>query len=165
MYSPFEELEYLAEFLPDEGETVVVSRCEGELVCESLRDPDVAECNLEEPELYGRLIHANERLKAQRNLPLGVFAVSLYTAMFLVHTFQPLSMLVWILDLGLVLLASMTYVVWVQRRRAALFQEKLLPILDWYLSSRGIDRFVLIGSLPDQPELETLLAAYTKAVD
>jgi hypothetical protein len=33
MFTPFEELEHLAEYLPDEGESVLITRKDGELVC------------------------------------------------------------------------------------------------------------------------------------
>ena len=35
MNNPYEDLEYLAEFLPEEGESVIVTRRRGQLVCES----------------------------------------------------------------------------------------------------------------------------------
>ena len=55
MNSPFEELEYLADYLPDEGEAVIVVRKDGELVCEAFQREKYQE-GITDPEFYGRLI-------------------------------------------------------------------------------------------------------------
>ena len=58
MNNPYEDLEYLAEFLPEEGESVIVTRRRGQLVCESYFETHAtppAQAGLIDREFYGRL--------------------------------------------------------------------------------------------------------------
>ena len=57
MFTPFEELEYVAEYLPEEGESVLISRKDGELVCQPWRTEGLRD-GIEEAPLYGLLVQA-----------------------------------------------------------------------------------------------------------
>ena len=69
MSTPFEELEYLSDYLPEEGESVIVTRRAGELVCESGPGGRYGD-GLLDPELYGRLVQWNLRLSSLSVLPI-----------------------------------------------------------------------------------------------
>lgn len=74
MFSPFEELEYLAEYLPDEGEVVLITRQSGDLVCKPLMDNDLRD-GISDTQLYGFLIQANERLELAQRTPIWFCSV------------------------------------------------------------------------------------------
>lgn len=156
MSTPFEELEYLAEYLPDEGESVLVTRQSGELVCESFLH---AQCRdgVSDPEFYGRLVHWNERLSAQSTLPIWCCAGLLFWLCVLVHKLGGIGWEGWYLDVGLGLIVLMGCWTWIRRRQSALFNAEIRPALNWQIRSRHLDRFAILGVLRQHPELRTLM--------
>ena len=156
MSSPFEELEFLADHLPDEGEAVVVVRRDGELVCEPLARDTQRQGGVD-PEFYGRLVQANERLNGRGALPLWTCGVAAFWTCVALHKVAGLGWTWWSLDVGLVLLALLGCYLWIRRRQYWLYRREVLPLLNTQLRRRRIDRFALIGAIRQQPELRTLL--------
>ncbi|MBT5020721.1 MAG: hypothetical protein HON04_18470, partial [Planctomicrobium sp.] len=74
MFSPFEELEYLAEYLPEEGEMVLLTRESGDLVCKPWKENDLRE-GISETHLYGFLVQANDQLEDRQKAPLWFSSV------------------------------------------------------------------------------------------
>lgn len=156
MFSPFEELEFLAEYLPDEGETVLVTRQDGELVCQPHRCDDLRE-GVADPELYGRLVQANERLNAQGMLPLWGSIGGMVAAGILLHGVLGLGWSEWYAIPGIAFLAMYGCFSWIRRRQRQLFRNELMPRLLVELHRRNLDRFSLIAGVRQHAELRTLL--------
>src|SRR5579872_7257162 len=113
MTTPFEDLEYLADYLPDEGEAVIVARRGGELICEPLRQDSPQERALD-AELYGRLVQANERLNAVGALPIWGAALLCFSLCVAVHKFTGIGWSGWYIDLGIALLILGGCYSWIQ---------------------------------------------------
>ena len=126
MSSPFEELEYLADFLPEEGESVVVSRRRGQLVCETLLEPSpftsVPSSQIDRG-LFGRLATINARLKNLKTGPILVTLLSCYWICVVMHRFFAIGWSGWYLDLGLGLLMGVACYLYVQYRQRKYFLE------------------------------------------
>jgi hypothetical protein len=160
MNSPFEELEYLADHLPDEGEAVVLVRRDGELVCEPYaREPQRSGID---PEFYGRLVQANERLDAQGAVPLWTAAVVVFWLCVALHKAVGLGWQWWSLDAGLLLLGVLGCFVWIRHRQYWLYRREVLPMLAAQFRRRRLDRFAVIGAIRQQRELRTLLDLMTR---
>lgn len=156
MSTPFEELEYLADYLPDEGESVVVTRRSGELVCESLlqsQHPD----GISDPEFYGRLVQCNERLNSQSAMPMWCCVIFFFWACVAVHQWSGLGWNGWYLDVGLGLIVLLGCFSWIRRRQTALFGTEIRPMLNWQIRRRRLDRYVILGAMRQHSELRTLL--------
>jgi hypothetical protein len=156
MNTPFEDLEYLADYLPDEGESVVLTRRDGELVCQSVAASSAPE-GISDAELYGRLVLSNERLVALALVPvwsclLGGLAVG--GALF--H-FSGLGLEAWYVALGLAALASLVGSSWTVVRRRKLFQRAIRPMLENQMRRRRCSPFLMIGAVRQHPELACLL--------
>jgi len=156
MNTPFEDLEYLSDYLPDEGESVVVTRRGGELICHPIQGESYRE-GVGDAELYGRLVLANERLSRLAATPLWT---SLFLAFAVGVAFYQLSGVGWggwyvaLAIASAALLAGMT---WVSRRRRSAFEADVRPMLESQMRRRGLNRFALIGAIRQHPELATLL--------
>ena len=159
MTTPFEELEYLAEYLPDEGEAVVVRRQFGELICEAYQRErsDRSRDSMGDPELYGRLVHANERLNAQGTLPLWATILLLFWGCVAIHQTFNLGWSGWFYDFGLSLVAGVLCYLWIRKRQREYFDDQVQSMLTWQLKRREIDRYALIGLIRQHAELRTLL--------
>ena len=156
MSTPFEELEYLSEYLPDEGESVLISRKDGELVCqacgaEGLRD------GIDEAELYGLLVECNERLSMRAAQPLWVTSLVAFAGLVAVFTLGGLGWTSWFLVPGAVFLALWVCYGWIRMRQLKLFNRDLRPRIDAALVERQITRHSLIAGLRQHVELRTLL--------
>lgn len=164
MTTPFEELEYLADYLPDEGEAVLVTRKQGELVCEAFqRDGETP--GISDPEFYGRLVQANERLNSAGAKPIWCCLLLLFWACVTGHTLSGFGWSGWYLDVGLALGAVALCFQWIRARQAKLFHREIAPMLNWQLRQRFMDKYVLIGVIRHQPELRTLLDEMVRADD
>lgn len=161
MSSPFEELEYLADHLPDEGEAVVVVRRDGELCCEPYSREAARQAGID-AEFYGRLVQANERLNAQGALPIWTCGVAAFWICVLLHKAAGLGWVWWSLDIGVALLAVLACYLWIHQRQYWLYRREVLPMLNAQLRRRRLDRFALIGALRSQLELRTLLDQMTR---
>lgn len=156
MLTPYEELEFLAEYLPEEGEAVVVTRQGGELHCEPMQDDEFRD-GIDDVELYGRLVQANERLNAQGSLPLWTAAFSLMVAGILLFRVIGLGWGEWYLLPALGLLALYGCFHWIRRRQSALFDARIRPMLLREAMIRKVSIYALIAGIRQHPEFRTLL--------
>jgi hypothetical protein len=156
MLTPFEELEFLADYLPDEGEAVIVTRQGGDLHCEPLRGEDLRE-GIEDVELYGRLVQANERLNAQGALPLwtAVFVVSI--AGILLYRLLSLGWGEWYLLPAIALIAIYACFHWIRQRQGRLFEREIHPMLVREAAARKYSMFGLMAGIRQHAEFRTLL--------
>ena len=156
MATPFEELEYLSEYLPDEGESVLISRKDGELVClncaaDGMRD------GVAEAELYGLLIECNERLSMRAAQPLWVTSFVTFAGLVLLFTVGGLGWSSWFVVPGAVFLSLWICYGWIRARQMRLFIRELRPRIEIALDERAIDTHALIAGLRQHAELRTLL--------
>lgn len=156
MNSPFEDLEYLADYLPDEGEAVVVIRRGGELICEPFRDEAWRE-GISDPELYGRLVQANERLSARGVVPMWSSALLAFCLCIAFHHLTEVGWSGWYADLGIGFLAAMGCVSWIRHRRRQLFRDQIRPMLEAQLRRRDLRRYAVIGAIRQHSELKHLM--------
>ena len=156
MLTPFEELEYLADYLPEEGETVIVTRQGGELHCEAMGTSDLRD-GVEDVELYGRLVQANERLNGRGSMPLWMGAMGLMGLGILLYPLIGLGWTEWYLmpALGLVMLFVSFH--WIRHRQHQLFETDILPMLRREANARRISFYSLIAGVRQHSELRTLL--------
>ncbi|MEZ6067310.1 MAG: hypothetical protein R3B90_16765 [Planctomycetaceae bacterium] len=156
MLTPYEELEYLAEHLPGEGEVLVVTRQEGELHCQALQRNSLRE-GIEEVELYGRLVQANERLNARGTFPL--WAAALGTAAFALTVFPlfDLGWGQWFLLPAFGMFALFLGFYWIRSRQRQLFEREIRPMLLRELMVRNITPHELMAAVRQHPEFRTLL--------
>ncbi len=161
MYSPFEELEQLADLLPDEGEAVVLTRMGGELVCR----PHVTENGsdgVSDPEFYGRLVQANERLNALSVGPIWLAVLGLFWTCVALHLGTGLGWEGWFLDAGLAIFVMLGCARWIAGRQVHLYVSEIRPMLRRHLQRRCIDRFVLLGAVRMRPELRALMESMAR---
>lgn len=164
MSTPFEELEYLSEYLPDEGESVLISRKDGELVCQAcgaggLRD------GVEEAELYGLLVECNERLSMRAAQPLWVMTSATFALLVAIFTIGGLSWSSWFVVPGTIFLALWGCSTWIRIRQLRLFHSELRPRIATALSDRNIETHALVAGMRQHVELRTLLDLYIAATD
>ncbi len=156
MLSPFEELEFLSDYLPEDGESVIVSRQSGELVCEPFQSQSLRE-GITEPRIYGMLIHANERLNAQGAMPIWVTAIGFFWSCVGLASADVLSWRNWFLVPGLALVLLPACIGWIRYRQHRLFRREIRPLLDSVLRMHRIDPHTLLGAVRQHEELRTLL--------
>ena len=164
MFTPFEELEYLAEYLPDEGETVLVTRRGGELVCEPYQR-DAAKPVISDTAFYGRLVQANERLAAAAMLPVCSTVLLTFGACVAVHKLTGIGWNGWFLDVGLTLVAFVACGVWIRIRRVRLFQTAIRGMLSRQLRITRGNSYTLLGEMRPHPELTTLAKELYRWID
>ncbi|MFV0445933.1 MAG: hypothetical protein ACK5Q5_20330 [Planctomycetaceae bacterium] len=156
MLTPYEELEFLADFLPEEGEAVVVTRQGGELHCEPMLADELRD-GIEDVELYGRFVQANERLNAQGSLPLWVTAFSLMLVGILLFRVIGLGWSEWYLLPAIGLLALYGCFHWIRHRQSQLFDTQIRPLIVREAMVRRISIYALITGIRQHPEFRTLL--------
>lgn len=156
MLTPYEELEYLADYLPDEGQAVLVTRQGGELHCEAMARDDLRE-GIGDVELYGRLVQANERLNAQGSLPLWVTAMTLMGAGIVLFRLAHLGWTDWFVVPALGLVSLFACFHWIRLRQHRLFESDLLPALQRDARRRKISFYALIAGVRQHAEFRTLL--------
>lgn len=164
MSTPFEELEYLSEYLPDEGESVLISRKDGELVCqacgaEGLRD------GIDEAELYGLLVECNERLSMRAAQPLWATSLLTFSGLVALFTAGGLSWSSWFVVPGAIFLALWVCYSWIRTRQLRLFTRELRPRIDAAIVDRNITLHSLIAGLRQHVELRTLLDLFIANAD
>jgi hypothetical protein len=156
MFSPFEELEYLADYLPEEGETVLISREAGELVCQPWLQEDFRD-GIDDSRLYGRLVQANERLHNAGAMPIWVTLMGLVWLAILLHGAIGLGWSHWYVVPGLGLPALFGCFHWIRFRQHQLFRRSVLPGLQDEMARRRLPLFTLIAGVRQHAELRTLL--------
>jgi len=156
MYSPYEELEYLADCLPGEGESVVITREDGELICKPYSVTDLRD-GVDDAELYGFLVQSNERLHRRAFLPLWVTALSVFWLLVILHNGLHLSWDHWYLAPGIVSLSLYAMLIWIRVRQDRLFHQELKPVLSRELARRQIRPYALLAGVRQHGELRTLM--------
>ena len=187
MKSPYEELEYIADHLPDEGEAVVVSRQRGEIVCEAYREPTptsqpqvaqkvaavvppfptapIVENNLPgltDPALYGRLLQANERLKGCVWSYIWPWVLSIYWLCVGCHWLTTSGWSTWYLDIGIALIVSIGAIVWIQHQQWKLFHNEICPVLERQMAERETNKYKLLSEMRQHPELKLLVTVLSR---
>lgn len=165
MRTPYEELEYLSEFLPEEGEAVVVTRRSGELVCESLNAEPGGGEPLIQSDFYGRLVAGNERLKNLVWAPVWIGLSTAFAMCVLLHQLTGLKWSGWFWDVGIVFLAALAVYGWIRWSQKRAFAAEIRPMLNWQIEKTEIDRYRLIGAVRHQPELRSLFRQLARWVD
>mgnify|MGYP003630157244 FL=1 len=163
MSTPFEELEYLADFLPDEGESVLVSRSQGELVCENFQK-DRSLDEMASPEFYGHLVHANERLNALVARPVWIATLVWFWVCVLIHKTLVLGWGGWYLDLGLGLIAMAASYAAIRLRQDHYFKQEVRPTLNRQMYGSNLSKYALVGVIRQRPELRTLLNTLSRSL-
>ncbi len=161
MFSPFEELEYLADYLPEEGESVMVTRQHGELVCKPWNRDQLRD-GVDEADLYGRLVQANERLATAHSLPLWVGVIGLVWLAIGLHAGLGLTWSEWYVVPGLAFPGFYACLVWSKQRQTKVFRIDILPGLRNELARRRISAYQLISGVRQHAELRHLLDELTK---
>lgn len=156
MFSPYEELEYLADYLPEEGEMVLITRQSGELVCKPWSNADLRD-GVDDAELYGFLVQANERLHTAGAFPLWVGLMSLVWLAIFLHGIIGLDWTRWYLTPGLSVPLLFGCFHWIRHRQRRLFVREILPHLRSELARRRISYFSLVAGVRQHGELRSLL--------
>jgi len=166
MNNPYEELEYLADFLPDEGEAVIVSRRRGQLVCETYFEPMTTSNSSQgqqiDRELYGRLSMVESRLKLLWQTPAMVSVLAFYWVCVVLHRVFELGWSAWYLDLGLGMMIVAGCYHYVQYQRRRYFLEAVCPALQKWMVDHQLDKYTLIAWLTAHRNLSTLREALTR---
>jgi len=156
MATPFEELEYLSDYLPDEGESVLISRKDGELVCQACPSEGLRD-GIDEAELYGLLVECNERLSMRAAQPLWFTGFATFAFLTGVFTLGGLGWSSWFLVPGAVFIALWVCYSWIRRRQLQLFARELRPQILIAIEDRNIETHALIAGMRQHVELRTLL--------
>lgn len=156
MFSPYEELEFLADYLPDEGETVAVTRQNGELVCKPWQRDQLRD-GVDEADLYGRLVQANERLAASHALPLWAGLIGLIWLSVGLYLGFGLTWSQWLIIPAVSLPTVYGCIEWGRARQTRKFRCEILPGLRLELTRRKITPFQLISGVRQHAELRNLL--------
>ncbi len=165
MNSPFEDLEYLADFLPEEGESVIMSRRRGQLVCETYLEPTPFPSTPPgriDRELFGRMTTINTRLRNLKIGPVLVTLLSYYWLCVMMHRVFSLGWAGWYLDLGLGLLMSVSCYLYVQFRQRKYFLEIVCPLMKQLMQDHQLEKYSLIAYLSQHRNLSTLASAFTR---
>ncbi|MCA9055976.1 MAG: hypothetical protein KDA75_19220 [Planctomycetaceae bacterium] len=156
MLTPYEELEFLADYIPDEGEAIVVMRQDGELRCEPVQQDDFR-AGIDDAELYGRLVQANERLNAQGSVPLWTAAFVLMLTGIVLYRWLGLGWGEWYLLPAVGLLALFACFHWIRSRQSQLFDAEVRPMLIRESMVRQVSIYGLIAGIRQHAEFRTLL--------
>ncbi|MCH9653840.1 MAG: hypothetical protein K0U86_12135 [Planctomycetes bacterium] len=163
MSTPFEELEYLADFLPDEGESVIVSRNQGELICENFQKERALD-EIASPDFYGHLVHANERLSSLIARPIWIATLIWFWACVMIHKTFGLGWEGWYLDLGLALVAMAASYAAIRLRQDRYFKQEVRPTLNRQMYGSNLSKYALVGVIRQRPELRTLLDTLSRSM-
>ena len=156
MFSPYEELEYLSEYLPEEGEAVLITRESGELVCKPWSKHELRD-GVEDADLYGFLVQANEQLHSVGAFPLWIAMIGLVWLAILLHGIVGLGWSQWYVVPGISFPLFYACFHWIRHRQHRHFQTRILPQLRRELVRRGIGPYALIAGARQHGELRTLL--------
>lgn len=172
--SPYEEIETIADFLPEEGQSITLTRRKGQLVVDDVtqknRQQDAltqerlrqAKQRVAEETLFGHLVQANERLQ---NFSIKNF---LFAILLTYATSMGLS---WYLgwesmNAGVVVGVTLTilagFVLNERNEVKKRFVYQVCPELDRVLTERNIDKFHLLGMMKNHKDLAPLARAISR---
>ena len=164
MFTPFEELEHLAEYLPDEGESVLITRKDGELVCTEWSSGELRD-GIDEAALYGLLVQCNEALNARATLPLWATGVGTCWTLAALIVSGGLNWDRWYVVPGLAMSALWLCFAWIRYRQRRLFTEHIRPRIAAAVYERGLDLCSLLAGIRQHAELRTLLDQFAHCPD
>jgi hypothetical protein len=156
--TPYEELEYVAEFLPEEGEAIVLVRRNGDLVCEPFQKDQIRPALSNQVEFFGHLVQANERLWALAVYPVWCCAALFLLTCILVHKLTWIGWSGWYWDVGIGLLTIGICYIWIRFRRSRYFHNQLQPMLVQHMRRCSIEKYSLIGDVRKEAKLKSLMA-------
>ncbi len=156
MFSPYEELEYLSDYLPDEGEAVLVSREEGELVCKPWSQEDLRD-GIHDAQLYGYLVQANERLSSVGTAPIWAATILLIWLAILTHGILGFGWNQWYFVPGCSAPILFGCFRWIKKRQQYYFQNAILPQLQAELRKHRVPFYSLVAGIRQHEEFRCLL--------
>lgn len=156
MFSPYEELEYLADCLPEEGESVLLSREEGQLHCKPWQRDQFRD-GIDDADLYGRLVQANELLAVAGQIPFWMTTAAFCWITILLFGVAGLGWGQWFLLPGIGVLLVIGCSQWIRHRQHRMFSERVRPMLQEEIWRRQTTLFALIAGVRQHAELRTLL--------
>lgn len=156
MLTPFEELEYLADYLPEEGEAILVTRQFGELRCDPVGSDSLRD-GIDDADLYGRLVQANEQLNARGVRPIWVCLLGWFWLCAAPFVVSGWGWGEWYLPVGLGLLAASICYHWIHDRQHKLFEQRIAPQLFQELGRGNISLHALVAGVRQHVEFRTLL--------
>ncbi len=155
MLSPFEELEWVADFLPEEGQAVVISRESGELVCKPHTPVDLRD-GVDDAELYGRLVQMNDQLAQQNVLVNWLTGATVFWGIILVYGVFSVSTAYWYIAPCFAFFALYAAQDWSRRRRGRFFKMVIRPKLEWTLARYRVRPYALLAGVSHHSELRAL---------
>lgn len=165
MSNPYEDFEYLADFLPEEGESVIISRRRGQLVCESYLDSMSSyspQPSVVDRELYGRLVMVNAKLKRLWQNPVIIAVLMFYWLSVTTHRFLGLGWGGWYLDLGLALVVGVTCYQYILHVQKNYFMLTVCPALQKWMVEHQLDKYTLVAWLSAHRNFSALRNALTR---
>lgn len=165
MNNPYEDLEYLSENLPDEGESVIISRRRGQLVCEPFMDSQTSSestAGVINREFYGRLVATNAKLRHFWSRPLILALLLIYAVSIGMQQFFHLGWSDWVLYLAAATVILVSVGSLVRFRQRIYFRSIVCPLLQQLMSDHQIDKYSLIAYLSTQRQLGPLYVAMTR---
>ncbi len=101
-----------------------------------------------DPEFYGRLIQASERLSMQSTLPLWVCLISCFWGCVALHVITGIGWAGAFFDIGLVMMALMGGYCWIRYRHQNMFRQEIRPMLEREIRRRSLQKYAVIGRYP-----------------
>ncbi len=173
--TPYEEIESLADLLPDEGEKVTISRQHGELIVEATTAQKqqfdqaivqerllIAKQRVAEETLLGHLIEANERLQSYSLKSFLFTVITAYASCLLVNYYSNFSTFTWAVDIGIALFFLAGYLLNERSELKKRFVYQVCPPLDKVLMERNIDKYQLLGIMKSHADLTPLARAISR---
>ncbi|MCA8989609.1 MAG: hypothetical protein KDA78_18320, partial [Planctomycetaceae bacterium] len=143
--SNYEDLEYLAEYLPEEGESVIVTRRSGNLVCEPYQEPiSDSQVGVISREFYGRLVAMNAKLRQFWTRPLALSALLIYLVCIGVQQWFQLGWSSWLIYGGICVAILMGTSLLVHFRQKLFLRNQISPQLNRHMAEHHLDKYTLV---------------------
>ncbi|MEO1996619.1 MAG: hypothetical protein ABGZ17_15230, partial [Planctomycetaceae bacterium] len=136
----------------------------GELQCETLINEN-ARTGIDQPEFYGRMVQANQRLQSCMVLPIWVVISAVFCGSVLLQTGSSLGWNLWYAYVGLVLVSLAAGRAWTGARQQQLFRAEICPMMAWQIQRYRLEKYSLIGVLQQHSELRQLGQRMTRWID
>src|SRR5262249_47685792 len=150
--------------LPDEGESLMVTRRDGELVCQTVAANSTPD-GISDAELYGRLVLANERLNRLGIVPLWSCGLATFAVCVAFFQLSGIGWPGWYAGAGILAVAALSCSAWIAARRDRLFRRDVVPMLEAQMRRRKLNRYALVGAIRQHPELSSLLTELARGSD
>jgi hypothetical protein len=173
--TPYEEIETIADFLPDEGKTVTLTRRKGQLIVEdaSLHQKQqqdlmiqermlAAKQRVAEETLFGHLVQASERLQHYSIKSFLFTLLAIYSVSVGVHYYMGWSAVNIPVVVGMALVFVSGYLLNERAELKKRFIYHVCPELDRVLTDRNIDKYQLLGIMRNNRDLAMLARAISR---